>query len=40
LGQKDDEVVLAAKARLEMRLGVLTGSLEQLLQRVFGLLDG
>lgn len=34
----DDEVVAAAKERLEWRLGVLTGNLEQLLQHVFGLL--
>jgi hypothetical protein len=35
---QDDELVSAAKQRLEMRLGVLTGSLEGLLQHVFGLL--
>lgn len=34
----DDDVVSAAKERVEWRLGVLTGSMEQLLQHVFGLL--
>jgi hypothetical protein len=34
----DDEVVTAAKARLSVRLSVLTNSLERLLQHVFGLL--
>jgi hypothetical protein len=34
----DDAVVTAAKARLEVRLAVLTNSLEALLQHVFGLL--
>jgi hypothetical protein len=35
---QDDEVVTAAKGRLEIRLAVLTSSLETLLQHVFGLL--
>lgn len=35
----DDEVVMAARARLSVRLSVLTNSLERLLQHVFGLLE-
>lgn len=35
----DDEVVTAARARLSVRLSVLTNSLERLLQHVFGLLE-
>lgn len=34
----DDEVVAAARERLDWRLGVLTSTMEQLLQHVFGLL--
>ncbi|WIA23852.1 hypothetical protein OEZ85_013510 [Tetradesmus obliquus] len=37
-GVQDDEAVTAARERLEWRLAVLTGNLEQLLAHVFGLL--